>query len=199
MDGPGTLRRTECKMKETFNQTSFHLGGFDLSPSQSPARAASGRPKLVSDAKSPRSIVERGLLYAACNLQLRRRSAIPFRMTGTGMTDSTSRHCTRRVLDSTARIRPHATSSSHAGHSGSLPAGRHLCARDRSHIARAGFGACPLLLPPPMPAEQRASLTGLLHPGSSNTSFSSPPSFAAPPAGRTAFVKVDEQLLNIDY
>ena len=176
-------------MKETFNQTSFRLGGFDLSPSLSPARAASGRPKLVSDAKSPRSVVERGLLYAACKLQLRRRSAIPFRMTGTGMTDSTSRHCTRRVL---------ATSSSHAGHSGSLPAGRHLCTRDRSHIARAGFGACPLLLPP-MPAEQRASLTGLLHPGSSNTSFSSPPPFAAPPAGRTAFVKVDEQLLNIDY
>lgn len=198
MDGPGTLRRTECKMKETFNQTSFRLGGFDLSPSQSPARAASGRPKLVSDAKSPRSVVERGLLYAACKLQLRRRSAIPFRMTGTGMTDSTSRHCTRRAPDSTARIRLHATSSSHAAHSGSLPAGRHLCTRDRSHIARAGFGACPLLLPP-MPAEQRASLTGLLHPGSSNTSFSSPPPFAAPPAGRTAFVKVDEQLLDIDY
>ena len=119
-------------------------------------------------------------------------------MTGTGMTDSTSRHCTRRAPDSTARIRLHATSSSHAAHSGSLPAGRHLCTRDRSHIARAGFGACPLLLPP-MPAEQRASLTGLLHPGSSNTSFSSPPPFAAPPAGRTAFVKADEQLLNIDY
>lgn len=33
MDGPGTLRRTECKMKETFNQTSFRLGGFDLTPS----------------------------------------------------------------------------------------------------------------------------------------------------------------------
>lgn len=97
MDGPGTLRRTECKMKETFNQTSFRLGGFDLSPSLSPAKAASGRPKLVSDAKSPRSVVERGLLYAACKLQLRRRSAIPFRMTGTGMTDSTSRHCTRRA------------------------------------------------------------------------------------------------------
>ncbi len=33
MDGPDTLRRTECKMKETFNQTSFRLGGFDLTPS----------------------------------------------------------------------------------------------------------------------------------------------------------------------
>ena len=58
-------------MKETFTQTSFRLGGFDLSPSLSPAKAASGRPKLVSDAKSPRSVVERGLLYAACKLQLR--------------------------------------------------------------------------------------------------------------------------------
>lgn len=30
---PGTLRRTECKMKEDFNQTYFRLGSLDLTPS----------------------------------------------------------------------------------------------------------------------------------------------------------------------
>lgn len=107
-------------------------------------------------------------------------------MTGTGTTGSTSRHCTRRAPDNIAQTRPHATSSSHAARSGPLPAGRHLRTRGWSHTARAAFGASLLLLPP-MPAEQRASLTALLHPGSSNTPFSSSPPFAAPPTGGTDF------------
>lgn len=136
--------------------------------------------------KVPVSQWSGGLSDAACKLQLRRRSAILLRMTGTGTTGSTSRHCTRRAPDNIAQTRPHATSSSHAARSGPLPAGRHLRTRGRSHTARTAFGASLLLLPP-MPAEQRASLTALLHPGSSNTPFSSSPPFAAPPAGRIDF------------
>lgn len=121
-------------------------------------------------------------------------------MTGTGMTDSASRHCTRHALDNTAQTLHHATSSSRAARSGYQPAGRHHFVRSQGRIARAAFGTRPRFLPP-MPVRKKAFLPLRLRPGFSTASFSSLPPFYQSPACWQALrlPKTNEQFVNIDY